>query len=120
MLSGDELAFGAFRWFMNFAGLNRPEFSVFYYNASVKTFTAADFFPSPSSKIKQDKAMAFILVGGLDKSDVDRAVLSYETGSKLLVLQFPGLTRLPTSAQRLIQRFQSAMPLPKLEAIDDP
>lgn len=118
-LSGDEAALGAFRWFMSFAGLNRPELSIFYNNASVKTFTAADFFPFPSGKIKPDKAMAFILVGGLDESDVDRAVLSYEKGSKLLILQFPGLTKLPASAQHLMQRFKAAMPLPELEAANE-
>lgn len=118
-LSADELAFGAFRWFMNFAELNKPEFSAFYPNAKVKTFGAKDFFPFPSPQIEPEKALTFILVGGLDESDYDRIVVSYMIGSKLLNVQFPGLSKLTTKAKRVMKRFRNAMPLPEIEVEDE-
>jgi len=118
-LTADELAFGAYRWFMNFAELNNPEFSAFYPNAKVKTFWARDFFPFPSPKIQPETALAFILVAGIDESDYDRIVVSYLVGSKQLIVQFPEQPKLSAKAKRIMKRFRKAMPLPEMGVEDE-
>lgn len=109
-LPPDELAFGAFRWFMNHAELTMPECTVFYRDTSQKTFSTAYFYPAPSPLIKQDRAAAFLAVGSLDIDDEERVVLAYPVGSRLLTLTFPTLGKLNAAAKRLLKQFHRAFP----------
>ena len=108
--SPDELAFGAFRWFMNHAELTEPELTVFYKDCGQSTFYSNDFFPVPSPAIRSEEAVAFIMVGSMDQEDQERVVVAYPVGSQLMTISFPTIPKMNARAKRLMKRFRSAMP----------
>lgn len=107
--TADSLAHTALRWYMGKSGLTRPECTFFYRDTSIRSFTEEEFRPAPPAEAWRNM-VAFVSVAGMDAEDTRRAVLSYASGSYLLILHFPGSGRPDAQARQLAARLKAAVP----------